>query len=124
MQIQYSPNCEDLIDMNALCQVVAREIIELGFYPLGGLRVRAARQDYLVIADGHADNAFVDMVFRIGKGRTPEQRKQTGEKIFAAVKNFLGDALNNGHFMLSLEIVEIESDYSWKANSIHGRLNK
>ena len=122
LQIQYSANCEDILNMSAFCQRMADEILELEFYPLGGLRVRAARQNHVVIADGHPKNAFIDMIFRIGKGRNDNQKKQTGERLFSAAQEFLGGALSSGHFMLSLEIIEIESEYSWKANSVHERL--
>ena len=108
--------------MTAFCQTMADEILGLELYPLGGLRVRAAKQDHVVIADGNPNNAFIDMIFRIGKGRDEKQKKLTGERLFAAAQDWLGDTLSNGYFMLSLEVIEIESEYSWKANSVHERL--
>jgi 5-carboxymethyl-2-hydroxymuconate isomerase len=122
MQIQYSANCQDRIDMDAFVQEIGDEILLLELYPLGGLRVRAAKQDHVMIADGHPENAFIDMVFRIGKGRSSEEKQKTGAAIQAKAEAILGDTLHDGHFMLSLEIVEIDADLSWKTNSIHKRL--
>lgn len=122
MQIQYSANCLDRVDMDMFVQAIGDEILSLGLYPLGGLRVRAAKQDYVMIADGHPDNAFIDMIFRIGKGRSSEDKQKTGAALQAKAEAILGDALHAGHFMLSLEIVEIDADLSWKTNSIHKRL--
>lgn len=124
MQIQYSENCADHVDMAAFCQVIADTILSLGHYPRGGLRVRAAKQDHVVIADGHPKNAFIDMVFRIGQGRSSEDKHQTGIAIQSAAETFLGDTLSSGYFMLSLEIVEIDKALSWKTNSVHKRLTK
>jgi len=78
MQIQYSKNCEEHFDMNLFCRTIADEILSSGLYPCGGLRVRATAQDHVVIADAHPHNKFIDMVFRIGKGRSDTDKKKTG----------------------------------------------
>ena len=124
MQIQYSKNCEEHFDMNLFCRTIADEILSSGLYPCGGLRVRATAQDHAVIADAHPHNKFIDMVFRIGKGRSDTDKKKTGGAIQATAEKFLDEFLTDGHFMLSLEIVEIDSSLSWKTNSIHKRLKK
>ena len=97
--------------------------MSLGPYPLGGLRVRAFRSDAYAIADMLPENAFIDMSFRIGAGRSDEDKKRTGEVIFKAVADHLSELFASPHFMLSLEIREIDPDLSWKKNSIHARLN-
>jgi 5-carboxymethyl-2-hydroxymuconate isomerase len=42
--------------------------------------------------------------------------------VFAEARRRVGALLEAPHFMLSLEIREIEPGLSWKANSVHGRL--
>jgi 5-carboxymethyl-2-hydroxymuconate isomerase len=124
MQIQYSANTTERVDMHAFCQTIAETILELGLYPKGGLRVRAMAADFSHIADGHPENAFIDMVFRIGAGRSDDDKKRTGAAVQAAAETFLGDTLTSGYFMLSTEIVEISKPLSWKTNSVHKRLTE
>jgi 5-carboxymethyl-2-hydroxymuconate isomerase len=64
------------------------------------------------------------MSLRIGKGRSEADRKRAGEAIFAAVSAFLSERFETPHFMLSLEIREIDADLSWKKNAIHPRLRQ
>lgn len=120
--IEYSANLAEKIDMQALVDVIHKAVLSLGPYPLGGLRVRAFQTDTYAIADKLPENAFIDMSFRIGAGRSDEDKKRTGEVIFTAVSEHLKTLFDTPHFMLSLEIREIDPDLSWKKNSIHARL--
>ena len=122
LAIQYSSPMNQKVDMHEFCQQLAQEIADIGLYPLGGIRVRAFAADDFAIADRHQQNNFVDMVFRIGQGRSEADKKRTGERLMTRAKQYFADELKSGYFMLSLEIVEIQADYSWKANGVHQRL--
>lgn len=121
--VQYSANLEQRADVKKFCACMAREIRDIGLFPLGGIRVRAQAQAHFAIADLHQDNAFLDMVFRIGAGRTAQQKQHTGERLLEASSAFFSKELARGYFALSLDIVELEAPFSWKINSIHQRLN-
>ena len=123
LQIQYSKTLDQKSDIAALCQKMAAAIGGVGLYPLGGIRVRALACDHAVIADGHADNEFCDMVFRIGKGRSAQDKAVTGDALMKAAQDHFEDLLQSPHFMLSLEIVDI-AEASWKVNPVHTRLQK
>ena len=106
--------------MTALCEALSAAMQQTGVFPLGGIRVRAHPMPHYAIADGDPRNAFVDLVLRMGKGRTEEARKAAGDHVMEAAKTFFADRMTGGHFALALEIVEIAM--SWKANTIHARL--
>jgi len=95
--IQYSGNLDDTLKVDKLCEALHQVMLDSGVFPLAGIRVRAFRCDHAEIADRLAENSFVDMVIRMGEGRA------------AAA--------------LSLEIVEISREFSWKTNPMHARLN-
>lgn len=119
--IQHSDNIP-VARMSAFCDGVHAVIVSVGLYPLAGIRVRAISCPISVIADKHPSNAFVDMVFRIGAGRSANDKSDTGRKIMAFAERFFAADLAQPHFALSLEIVEIDPVLSWKTNSIHPRL--
>ena len=122
LTIQHSPALSHRFDMSALCDALRRVMIAQGCFPTGGIRVRAIPTPAEAIADGHADNTFADMVLRMGAGRTLDIRQAAGEAILAEAEQFFAVALAEPHFALSLEIVEIDPDLSWKTNTIHARL--
>ncbi|TPN29657.1 5-carboxymethyl-2-hydroxymuconate Delta-isomerase [Mesorhizobium sp. B2-3-3] len=120
--IEYSANLDAKVDMDELCALVLRTVLDTGLFETGAVRVRAFRATAYAIADGLPENAFLDMSFRIGTGRSGEDKKRTGEAVFAAVSGYLGKLFETPHFALSLEIREIDPVLSWKKNAIHPRL--
>ena len=122
LHMEYSANLEAHVDMTALCRQVRTTILSTGLFETGAVRVRAYRADHWSIADDLAENSFLDMEFRIGKGRSADEKKAAGEAIFAATADFLKSRFETPHFALSLEIREIDADLSWKKNAIHPRL--
>lgn len=124
LQIQYSKNLDEHADIAKFCNALAREIALIGIYPLGGIRVRAFAAEHFAIADLHSQNAFIDMLFRIGQGRSYADKKATGGRLMKLAETYFAKELASGFFMLSLEIIEIDSTQSWKTNSVHQRLKK
>ena len=108
--------------MQGLCEKLLTVLVSTRLYPVGGIRVRALPCEAAAIADCHPSNAFADMVFRIGAGRSEADKKMTGELLMKAAEAHFAVDLAFPHFALSLEIVEIDPVFSWKTNSIHPRL--
>lgn len=122
LEIQHSPVLSERHDMAKLCEDLRRCMAEQGCFPVGGVRVRAWPTPAEALADAHPDNCFVDMVLRMGTGRAQDVKRAAGDAIMAAAKAFFARELDGPHFMLALEIAEIDSDLSWKTNTIHPRL--
>lgn len=122
MSIEYSANLDARVDMAEFCAVVQKTILETGLFEVGAVRVRAFRAEAYAIADRLPENGFIDMNFRIGRGRSADEKKRAGEAIFATASDHLAKLFATPHFALSLEIREIDSELSWKKNAIHPRL--
>lgn len=122
LTIQYSANIESALSMPDYCDALYQVMLGSGVFPLAGIRVRAFRADHVVIADKLADNAYIDMVLRMGEGRSAEDRERVGESIMASAASSCSELMSQPHFALSLEIVEISRQFSWKKNTIHARL--
>ncbi|CAN7597129.1 5-carboxymethyl-2-hydroxymuconate Delta-isomerase [Pararhizobium sp. LjRoot255] len=122
LTVEYSANLESRADLGALCGTLLETILETGLFEVGAVRVRALKAEHYAIADRLAENSFVDLNFRVGKGRSTDERKRTGEALFAAASAALAPLFDTPHFALSLEIREINAELSWKKNAIHPRL--
>ena len=70
--IQYSENLNEQVNMTELCAVMSKTMQQTGLFPLAGIRVRAHPMPHSSIADEHPNNAFADMILRIGGGRSDE----------------------------------------------------
>lgn len=121
-RLEYSANLQGRADISALCFAVHKAIMATGLFELGAVRVRAFRADSYAIADLLPENAFVDMEFRVGQGRSAEDLKRAGEAIFKSASDLLQPLFATPHFALSLEIRDIDAGLSWKKNAMHARL--
>ncbi|NBN62445.1 5-carboxymethyl-2-hydroxymuconate isomerase [Microvirga tunisiensis] len=120
--LQYGGPVPAAVDMTAACQALHAAMLATGLFELGAIRVRALKADAAAIGDLLPENAFVDLVLRIGVGRSAEEKTAAGEAIFAAAAAVFSPLLSGAHFALSLEIVEIDPALSWKRNTMHPRL--
>ena len=120
--IQYSENLDTQVNMTDFCSVMSGMMQKMGLFPLAGIRVRAYPVMHRSIADEHPENAFCDMILRMGEGRTDQQKSSVGTDLMAAAEAEFSAQLANPYFALSLEIIVISKSLSWKKNSIHNRL--
>ncbi len=121
-RIEYSANLAGRVDMSAFCRAMKAAIVSTGLFELGAVRVRAFCADDYAVADELVENAFIDIVFRVGQGRSQQDLKKAGDAIFAAANDALKPLFATPHFALSLSIEEINGALSWKNNAMHARL--
>ena len=50
--IEYSANLDGRVDMGAVVELVRKEAVATGIFPLGGIRVRAVKCEHYAIANG------------------------------------------------------------------------
>lgn len=124
LTLEYSANLARRTDIQALVDRALEAVIATGLFETGAVRVRAIECATYAIADQHADNAFLDMSLRIGKGRSTEDKKRVGEAIYTALSGHLSVLFETPHFALSFEIREINDILSWKSNAMHDRLRR
>ncbi len=95
-----------------------------GVFPWGGIRVRGVRlQDY-VIADGHGDDAFVNVTVKMGAGRAPEFKRRFFQALFDQVTAYLAPIYAQRGLAISLYVEEADEQGSFKKNNIHLRFAK
>lgn len=122
LTVEYSANLDPEVDPRHLCDALHRTLMESGLFEPGAPRVRALCCGAYAIADRDPENAFADMVLRMGQGRAEADRRRLGEALMVTAAGVFADRLSGRHFALSLEIVEISGPMSWKRNTIHDRL--
>ena len=86
LRLEYSAVLEARVDLEELCNKLSDCLKETRIFPLGGIRVRAFMADNFSIADKHLRNSFCDMVFRIGQGRSKQDRIDVGEVLMEEAK--------------------------------------
>ena len=120
--IEYSANLDGRVDMGAVVELVRKEAVATGIFPLGGIRVRAVRCEHYAIANGARNLGFLDMVLRLGEGRDLATRQKAGEHIFKALSVYLDPVFATGKFALSFDMQINDKETSWKRNNIHEAL--
>ena len=118
LTIEHSANVGDWTSIAGLCDRLRREAVATGVFPMAGVRVRAVRCDDYSIADGSPEMGFVDIVVRVGAGRSPETRREAVGRLFGAAEDFLKEVLAARPLALSMEMRELEPELSLKTGTI------
>ena len=122
--IEYSANLAERTDIDELVRVLHEAAAAIDVLPVGGLRTRAvARQQYR-IADGHADNAFINVTLRIAPGRSAGEKQAAGEALFEALCRYLAPVFDASPLAISYEIQEIDAELRWKQNNLRDYLQR
>ena len=122
--IEYSANLDDHLDIDALVRAMHETAVGIDALPTGGIRTRAVRRDHYRIADGHPDNAFINVTLRVAEGRTIKQRKGAGEALFDTLCQFVKPIYEKRPLALSYEIQEIKPETRWKQGNIRDFMAK
>ena len=117
--IEYSDNIEKKIKLETLIEKVHATAIDTGVFPLGGLRVRAAKREHYKIADGHPDNGFIHIELKIGPGRDKKTKISALKQIFSSVEAYLKPVHENGPLAMSAELNEFDSELRINQNNMH-----
>jgi len=124
LNIEYSANLQDSLDVQALVDLIHETALETGIFPLGGVRTRAEARNYYRIANGDPRAGYIHMMVRIGSGRDVETRRSAGDRIFAALCDFTDELYRSRPLALSFELHEIPPDMAWRKNNLHELLKK
>ncbi len=116
--IEYSKNLDRDIDIDELIAELHETAAGIDALPMAGIRTRAAAREHYRIADGHADNAFINVTLRIARGRSVEERRGAGETLFAALRRFVDDVFRRRPLALSFEVQEIDPEMRWKHGNV------
>ena len=122
LRLEYSPGLEALTQIDELCAALHAAMAATGVFPLAGIRVKAHRCAQVCVADRHPDNHFLALELSVGAGRSKSVLAEAGRAVFEVARAVLAPMLAQPHFMLSMEIREIDPELSWKANPIHARV--
>jgi 5-carboxymethyl-2-hydroxymuconate isomerase len=124
LNIEYSANLEEVLDVQALVDRIHETALETGIFPLGGVRTRAEARKYYRIANGNPDAGYIHLMVRIGAGRDVETRRRAGDRIFGALCDFMDELYRSRPLALSFELHEIPPDMAWRKNNLHELLKK
>lgn len=120
--IEYSDNIESVLALDDLMLKLRDCAVASGVFPLAGVRVRGARRDRYLVADGDPENAFIHLVARIGHGRDLQTRQAVSKDLFATLCDHVEALFERRGLGLTFEMVEIEPATSFKKNNLHERL--
>ncbi len=122
--IEHSANLGSDADSQRLVDLVHRAALESPIVPLAGLRTRAAVRDRYRVADGHADNAFVAVMARLGPGRTAPEKTAFLELLLAAAEAAVTEIAPQLTVSYSVEYQEIDAEFRINRNHIRTRLQQ
>ena len=123
--VEWTSNLDGDADIRGLLELIAAAMRNSGsVFPWGGIRVRAIRLDDYVIADGKANDAFVNVTVKMAAGRSAEFKKVFFSDLFEQIKAHFAELYARRSLALSLYVEETDEANSFKHNNIHKRFKK
>jgi 5-carboxymethyl-2-hydroxymuconate isomerase len=122
--VEYSANLEEALSIATLVTEVHRAVLATGTFKIGAVRTRAARRDIFVIADGDPQNAFINVIARIGRGRELEKRQGLAAAIMAVIEAQAETLAPSRGLALSVYVEEIDEEGALRKNNLHARMEK
>lgn len=129
LTVEYSANLGEQARMPALMRELATALLDQRaedgkpVYPKGGVRVRALPcADYCVGDGSMPDAAFVHATLRVGRGRSADTLKATGDAILATLTQHFAELYAQRGLALSAAVEEFGPLGTWKQNNLHERL--
>ena len=122
--LEYSANLEAALPITALVADVHRAVLATGTFRIGAVRTRAERRDIFVIADGDPQNAFINVIARIGRGRELEKRQGLAAAVMAVLEGRTATLAHSRGLALSVYVEEIDEDGALRKNNLHARMEK
>jgi 5-carboxymethyl-2-hydroxymuconate isomerase len=122
--VEYSANLDEAMSIEALTRDVHSAVLATGTFKIGAVRTRAERRDMFVIADGDPQNAFINVIARIGRGRELERRRGLAEAIMAVLNQQTAALTASRGLALSVYVEEIDEDGALRKNNLHARMEE
>lgn len=122
--VEWTANLEGEADIKGLLELIAEMMRASGIFPWGGIRVRGIRLEDYIIADGLADDAFINITVKLGAGRDAMVKREFFTALFVAVKAHCAALFAERYLALSLYVEETDEAGSFKHNNIHARFRK
>jgi 5-carboxymethyl-2-hydroxymuconate isomerase len=122
--VEYSANLEATVPIAALVADVHRAVLATGIFKLGAVRTRATRHDMFVIADGDPQNAFINVIARVARGRPAEKRRSLAEAIMAVLDQQTATSTRSRGLALSVYVEEIDEEGALRKNNLHARMEQ
>jgi 5-carboxymethyl-2-hydroxymuconate isomerase len=123
--VLYTKNLDAEIDMTGLCRAFADTMLSIRdesdkqVFPTGGVRVLAYPAAHSAIADGQRDYAFAYLNLRMGRGRSADVKKRTGEQLLATARGHFEPVLAARYVGITLQIDEGQEVFDAKHSTIH-----
>jgi 5-carboxymethyl-2-hydroxymuconate isomerase len=117
--IEYSSNLREKLNIEGFVEEVHGAALRTQVFPLGGTITRTIEHNCYRIADGDPENAFVRVTMRIRPGRTMEIKRGAGEKVFAAICNYLAPISDSAPLGIFFEVQENDPNLTFGKNNLH-----
>ena len=123
--VLYTRNLDAETDMTKLCRSLAdamlsiRDEADKQVFPTGGVRVLAYPAPHSAVADGQRDYAFAYLNLRMGRGRSAEVKKRTGEHLLATARGHFEPLFASRYIGITLQIDEGQEIFDARHSTIH-----
>jgi 5-carboxymethyl-2-hydroxymuconate isomerase len=119
ISISYSPNLLGEFDPQKLADALSQRAVELGVFPIWGIRVFVNMAEASSVADGDSELGYVQVAVRIAPGRSPELQTEITESLFATLEAELA-VVKNRKIGFAVDLEEFQRETYRSGGSLPG----
>jgi 5-carboxymethyl-2-hydroxymuconate isomerase len=112
--LEHSTNIIEKPNFEQLFSRMHWVLTELGAFKLSDLKSRVYPCPTYYIADGDTNHAFVHLRLEVLEGRSPDIKKQAGERLLALLKETFHESVKQRSCQLSVELRDMAQDSYFK----------
>jgi 5-carboxymethyl-2-hydroxymuconate isomerase len=120
--IEYSANLEADLAPMVLVEAIHKAALSVPAFEMAGLRTRASRREFFMVADGNPGHAFIAVTARIGPGRDQETRTAASQTLMAALYAAVEPIYQRRGLALSVEVTELDGLGMTRKNNLRDHL--
>lgn len=106
--LEYSANLDsNELNLDALFDNLHQATVNTGLFPIAGLRSRAHRCEHYRVADGSSHFGFVHLEFKLGSGRSEQEKKEVAATLIKVLTDHLQAIYDRQGLAISFEMSEL-----------------
>ena len=121
--LEYSANLgQTALALDLLFEKLHQTALDTALFPLAGIRSRAHRCGHYRIADGNPEFSFVHLQFKVGAGRTEQEKQIAAKAIFDTLSAHLQTLYEQQGLAISFEMTELPVTLKYNQNNLRDYL--
>jgi 5-carboxymethyl-2-hydroxymuconate isomerase len=115
--LEYTGNIQAKINFKVLFSTLHTLLFDVAKAEIPACKSRATRLEDYFVGDGNSNNSFAHLDIMLMAGRTPEAKKQLGEKALAILRDFFQESAKERNLQITVKVTDMPAEFYFKTST-------